>query len=199
MKHFVSKGLPRLLRLLILPLFVLIIHGACDSRDADPGVEEVRQARIRWIELNRLSKYSLSDVAADPERAISNYITAYLKEDSEASRFILNQDEFLTAFWANQPDARIMDLGKSPLKAFEIEDLDRRFAREALRVKLKGAQDCAIRGIAKSGQEPSGSVIFHIIESVTLFCEPIGEVSITQIAVVLEHNKKFKVASLRPR
>ncbi len=181
----------------LIILLIILMGAVCSSESEGPSIEEVRQGRMKWIELNRRDAYEIQHTAATRNEAISNYLIDLI--ESREGRRILSRDEYLAAFWANQPDERIMDLGKSPLMAFQIEDTDRRFGRHYIKEKLKGSTTCSIRNIETLKSETTGSVIFHSIGRVDLDCDRSGPITLTQIAVVIEHQGRFKVASLKPR
>ncbi len=175
----------------------MYIGTGCTTEPEGPSVEEVRRGRTEWIQLNRRDQYEIRDTAATSLEAISNYLNDVI--ESKKERRILSREEYLAAFWANQPDERIMDLGKSPLMAFQIEDTDRRFGRHYIKEKLKGSKVCSITGVETLESEASGSVILHSVGRVDLECDQSGPITLTQIAVIIEHRGRFKVASLKPR
>ena len=185
------------IKIILLVALISFSSNLCSPGSSGPTEAEVREGRLKWIELNRKETYELKGTAATQKEAISNYLSDLLSRKKD--RRILSRDEYMAAFWANQPDERIMDLGKSPLVAFDMENTDRRFARHYIIEKTKNASNCSIRNIEVLKSEASGSVILHSIGQVHLECDTSGAVVLSQFAVVLEHQGQFKVASLKPR
>ena len=190
-------------RIFILSLSLLLFTGAmsCKKRvvigTSDEEAEKILTARREELEKKLKDHYDIPGTSSSAEEAVQKFLDQISKSAAQDNPYVFSREEYLDIYWPNNPDIYTMNLGLSPEMSWEIESVGRSYLFPGFSNNVLKHRPVRVIRIEYEREPLEYGVLKIHLPKYILIDAGGEEIRLKFIRVIVEHDHKFKVCSVR--